>query len=116
VRTHESTCEISTSISKLLLFHDKKLGIREILRKTGLPYGTLYRLLKDPFKIDQPRGYPAYLSTSEIESGTISQAYAKGLRKTLKDDFDVTFASANSHVSSARVASLTEEQDHFLTR
>jgi hypothetical protein len=44
----------------------------------------------------------------EPPSDTISQAYAKGLRKTLKDDFDVTFAAAN-HTSSARVASLTEE-------
>jgi hypothetical protein len=129
----------------LSLFNDNKLGIREIQRITGLPYGTLYRKLKNPFKIEQPRGYPAYLSTSEIESvadklksaehkqngvtmpvlktmvvdllagknreppsGTISQAYAKGLRKTLKDDFDVTFAAAN-RTSSARVASLTVE-------
>jgi hypothetical protein len=96
-------------------------------------------------KIEQPRGYPAYLSTSEIESvadklkssvhkqngvimavlktmvmdllagknreppsGTISQAYADGLKKTLKDDFDVTFAAAN-RTSSARVVSLTVE-------
>jgi len=41
-------------------------------------------------------------------SGTISRAYATGLRKTLKDDFDVTFAAAN-RTSSARVASLTVE-------
>jgi hypothetical protein len=27
----------------------------EIQKKTGLPYGTLYRKLKDPFKIEQPR-------------------------------------------------------------
>ena len=52
----------------LSLFNDNKLGIREIQRITGLPYGTLYRKLKNPFKIEQPRGYPAYLSTSEIES------------------------------------------------
>jgi hypothetical protein len=44
----------------------------------------------------------------EPPSGTISQACAKGLRKTLKDDFDVTFAAAN-RTSSARVASLTVE-------
>jgi hypothetical protein len=41
--------------------------------------------------------------------GTISQAYTDGLKKTLKDDFDVTFAAAN-RTSSARVASLTVEQ------
>ena len=52
----------------LSLFNDNKLGIREIQRITGLPYGSLYRKLKNPFKIEQPRGYPAYLSTSEIES------------------------------------------------
>ena len=44
----------------------------------------------------------------EPPSGTISRAYATGLRKTLKDDFDVTFAAAN-RTSSARVASLTVE-------
>ena len=35
----------------LSLFNDNKLGIREIQRITGLPYGTLYRKLKNPFKI-----------------------------------------------------------------
>jgi hypothetical protein len=44
----------------------------------------------------------------EPPSGTISQEYADGLKKTLKDDFDVTFAAAN-RTSSARVASLTVE-------
>ena len=34
----------------LSLFNDNKLGIREIQRITGLPYGTLYRKLKNPSK------------------------------------------------------------------
>jgi hypothetical protein len=44
----------------------------------------------------------------EPPSGTISQAYADGLKKTLKDDFDVAFAATN-RTSSAFVASLTVE-------
>jgi hypothetical protein len=138
VRTHESNQNFNKHFSSI--FRDNKLGIREIQRKTSLPYGTLYQKLKDPFKIEQPRGYPAYLSTSEIESladklklpehkqngttmpvlktmvvdllagenreplsGTISQAYADGLKKTLKNDFDVTFAAANRTSSGLHV-------------
>jgi hypothetical protein len=128
----------------LSLFHDNK---HEIQRITGLPYGTLYRKLKDPFIIEQPRGYPAYLSTSEIESvadklkssehkqngvtmpvlkkmvvdllagknreppsGTISQAYADGLKKTLKDDF------CNTLTSPLLQQILWNISDRFLTR
>ena len=103
----------------LSLFNDNKLGIREIQRITGLPYGTLYRKLKI---LSKSSNFVAP-QTSEIESladkmkssehkqngvtmpvlktmmvdllagknreppsDTISQAYADGLKKTLKDD------------------------------